>query len=107
MKSIKELEEKGYIVMATENKWMGKVDEECPVVYNILNPDYTSVYGANGIAPEDLSSWNETLPDLTEKIKMTSAVTLDTKGAATKKQKEIEFDNLYNEGSEGYNPYKS
>lgn len=103
--TIKAIEAKGYAVVASENRWMGKLDEECPTVYKILNPDNNPVYGANGIAPEELANWLESLEDLNETAAMKPTVyTADT---AENAKKEKEYDNLYNEGGEGYNPYRA
>jgi hypothetical protein len=102
--TIKALEAKGYIVVKSDNMWLGKVDESCPIVYEILNPDYSAVYGANGIAPESLEKWLD-LPTVC--IKNVSIKTMSAKEYAKRQKKERSYDNLYNEGTEGYNPYRT
>lgn len=102
--TIKSIEAKGYIVKASENRWMGKLDESCPTVYEILKPDYTGVYGANGISPDNLDKWLR-LPELATNKNETEA-TYDATAEAERKAKETEWDNAYNEGAEGYNPYR-
>jgi hypothetical protein len=105
--AIKAIEAKGYIVKASENRWMGKLDESCPTVYEILKPDYSAVYGANGIAPENLDKWLK-LPELVkaERAETETVTAYDATAEAERKAKESEWDNIYNEGGEGYNPYR-
>jgi hypothetical protein len=102
--TIKAIESKGYIIKASENKWMGKLDETCPIVYEILNPDYTNVYGASGIAPEDLKKWLD-LPALM-KSESKPEIAWDAAKEAERKANEKDWDDTYNEGAEGYNPYR-
>ena len=102
--AIKAIEAKGYTVVASENKWLGKLNEACPTVYEILNPDHSPVYGANGIAPERLVEWLDNLNNLSV------SVTAESKPAAYNPEnakKEKEYDSFYNEGGEGYNPYRA
>lgn len=66
--AIKDLEAKGYIVKAVANMEMGKLNTQYPIVYDIMTPDYTDVYGANGIAPEMMDAWNESLPSLAAEV---------------------------------------
>jgi len=103
-KTIKAIESKGYIVKSSENKWLGKVNESCPVAYEILKPDYTVVYGANGISPDELIKWL-TLPDLVNS-ESKPAVIHDAAVELDCKANEKSWDNTYNEGKEGYNPYR-
>ena len=102
--TIKAIENKGYIVKAEENMWLGKLNEECPVVYNIMAPNYTTVYGASGVAPESLAMWADSLPELN--APSSKATTHNAGNEAERASKEREWDNLYNEGGEGYNPYR-
>lgn len=111
---IKALESKGYIVKQSENRWLGKLDENCPVVYEILNPDYSAVYGANGLSFERLEAWAKDLIGLAEGEEQAAIASEEIKHStynkndvAARKIKEREFDNLYNEGAEGYNPYRT
>lgn len=105
--TISKIEAKGYIVKARENTWMGKLDAECPTVYEILRSDYSTVYGANGIGPDELDKWLDTLSDLTaEKPIVASDTAYDPCKEAQRKTKEREWDAIYNEGGEGYNPYR-
>ena len=94
---------KGYIVNAIDNMEFGKINQFCPVVYEILKPDYTTVYGANSIAPADLVRWID-LPDLNQ-IKKPAPITV-TVADPDRAKKERDYDNLYNEGAEGFNPYR-
>jgi len=104
--TIKAIESKGYIVKASENRWLGELDESCPVVYEIINPDCTNVYGANGISPEGLEGWLEILaPIINENEKIIESVWDATK-ETKRKANEKSWDDTYNEGAEGYNPYR-
>lgn len=99
------IEAKGYNVRKMENIEMGVVNELCPVVYNIYDQDYSPVYGANGIAPEQLSNWLS-LPAINRKSSKTDAVGIDQQAESERKVAEKDWDNVYNEGAEGYNPYR-
>ena len=101
---IKAIESKGYIVKACENMEMGVLNQNCPVVYKILNPDYSSVYGANGISPDSLAKWVN-LPAV--KAPVTDRETISPVKDANRAKMERDYDNLYNEGAEGYNPYRN
>jgi hypothetical protein len=102
---IKAIESKGYIVRKIDNMFQGKLDEKYPKVYEILNPDYSEVYGANSIIPECLPDWLS-LPDLNKKV-IKEVPHRSSEDEKARKAKEVEYDNLYNEGAEGYNPYRA
>ncbi len=104
--TIKAIEGKGYIVKASANTWMGKLNEACPVVYEICTPDYIAVYGANGIHPLRLATWSETLPQLTAPKAKQPAKAETAEARAIRQAKEKDWDEAYNEGAEGYNPYR-
>ena len=108
MNAIKTLESRGYTVISSANMWRGKLDEDCPVVYEILNPDHSEVYGANGLSINDLNKWL-ILADLNKKPseKALNEVVTTIEQKEVLASKELNYDNLYNEGAEGYNPYRS
>ncbi|MDP4117680.1 MAG: hypothetical protein Q8873_00605 [Bacillota bacterium] len=104
--AIKALEAKGYIVKAYENRSAGILSETCPIVYEIMRPDYSPVYGANAVSPDNLVNWLF-LRDLNAKARSAEAhPTFDAKKDAERMAKERGWDNIYNEGAEGYNPYR-
>jgi hypothetical protein len=103
--AIKTIEDKGYIVKEYANMSMGIVSETCPAVYEIMKPDYSTVYSASGISPNCLSYWAETLPQLTE-AKTPAIKAFDAAADADRRKKEREYDEMYNEGGDGYNPYR-
>lgn len=97
------IEAKGYNVRKMENIEMGIVNELCPVVYDIFDQDYSQVYGANGIAPDQLSNWLS-LPVINRKS--SEIETIDQQAESDRKTAEKNWDSVYNEGAEGYNPYR-
>jgi hypothetical protein len=103
--AIKIIEDKGYIVKEQANMSMGIVSETCPVVYEIMMPDYSTVYGAGGVAPDCLSDWAETLPQIMA-VKTPAIKAFDADADADRRRKEREYDEMYNEGGDGYNPYR-
>ena len=108
MTAIEKLESKGYSVVKSANTYLGILNEKCPVVYDIYNPDSTRVYGSNSCSPETLQMWADTLPDANdEREEDHIAPALASAQEADRKAKEIEWDNLYNEGKDGYNPYRA
>lgn len=105
--AIATLERKGYIVSKYDNMSFGKLVESCPIVYDIYNPDHTHVYGSNSTAPEQLPVWAESLRDLTA-IKTPREITYRTAAEeADRRRKEREYDEINNDGGEGYNPYRA
>jgi hypothetical protein len=105
--AIRTLEAKGYRVIEIENKWMGKIDESCPVVYKIIDQEYETVYGCGGVEPETLTDLAESLPDLAPKAATTEKAHIATDAERAERAKKAkEYDDLYNEGGEGYNPYR-
>lgn len=99
------IEAKGYNARKMENIEMGVVNELCPVVYNIYDQDYSQVYGANGIAPEQLSNWLS-LPAINRKSSKAETNDINQQAESDRKASEKDWDNVYNEGAEGYNPYR-
>ena len=71
------------------------------MVYKILNPDYSSVYGAKWDIPDSLAKWVN-LPAV--KAPVTDRETISPVKDANRAKMERDYDNLYNEGAEGYNP---
>lgn len=97
--AIKALESKGYEVIARENRWLGKLSETYPIVYDIYNGS-DRVYGANAIAPESLELWLDLPSVKKEEVKAPEET------APIEEEKAKEWDDCYNEGGEGYNPYR-
>ena len=106
--AIRALEAKGYSVIPSENKWLGKLNENCPVVYKIIDQDYETVYGCGGVGRETLIELVESLPDLTApKATITTKTRIMTDAEkAERARKAKDYDDMYNEGGEGYNPYR-
>jgi hypothetical protein len=104
--TIKAIESKGYIVKASENRWLGELDEACPEVYEILNSDYSEVYGANGISPEGLADWLDLLAPVGDEGGNIIESVWDAAKEDERKANEKAWDDTYNEGAEGYNPYR-
>ena len=84
---------------------MGIVSETCPVVYEIMKPDYSTVYGAGGVSPDSLSYWADTLSQIVA-AKTPAIKAFDADADADRRKKEREYDEMYNEGGDGYNPYR-
>lgn len=100
--AISKIETKGYRVVATENRWLGKLDENDPVVYDIYKPDNTIVYGSNGTSARGLMHWANSLQEAKKKTPPQEIKNAKSYDEAKAKY----FDWLYNEGGEGYNPYR-
>lgn len=108
-KAIETLEANGYIVKAEDNMSMGELNKECPVVYKIMRSDYSTVYGAGSVGPDQLADYVATLVPAVEEAEEVATETVvaeTTEEKAIRRAKEIEWDKTYNEGGEGYNPYR-
>ena len=105
--AISTLKSKGYKVYPVENIYLGVSDKECPIVYDICYANSQAVYGANSASPESLAIWAENLKktepkeSISEWLKRYASEEIKSDPA-----KEKEYDNTYNEGAEGYNPYR-
>lgn len=109
-KAIETIEAKGYIVRSYENREFGRLNEEQPVAYEIMHSDYSTVYGYGTcdaeqvmrFAKDHCSSTDETDGATAE----TTGTILDAQRRIANQKKEREYDLIYNEGAEGYNPYR-
>lgn len=108
-KAIRKIEKSGYIVWAYENRDFGRLNEKLPIAYAILHSDYSTVYGLGTCDAETVMRFASAYCDgstgvvetTTEKIKIKTA-----QERAAEQEKEREYDLTYNEGGEGYNPYR-
>lgn len=109
--TIKAIEDLGYVVIESENRWLGKLNEKNPVVYEILKKDYSIIQGAKGMGVNGLANWLEMLTEeaaaMKTAVKETATIATATMTEVERIAKEKAFDNLYNEGAEGYNPYRA
>lgn len=106
--AIQALKTKGYIVRQYDNYEFGKRSETLPVAYEIMHDDYSTLYGygtcdaeqvmrfAAGICSDPSTTEAETEIETTEPAPF----------YGTDQKKEREYDQAYNEGGEGHNPYR-
>ena len=105
--AISTLKSKGYKVYPVENAYLGVVNKECPIVYDICYANSEAVYGASSASPESLPMWAETLEkaepkeSISDWLKRYAIAEIKSSPA-----KEKEYDDTYNDGAEGYNPYR-
>ena len=112
---IAKIEKYGYKVREHANIERGKLHEECPVVYAIYDAEtYQTLYGAGSVAPESLEKWLTWMigrygdkTDSESKADETTETTETTERVKADVVKEREYDLIYNEGGEGYNPYRT
>lgn len=92
-KAIQALEKNGYIVRAYDN----------PAVYEIMHGDRSTVYGYGTCSAEQVMRF-------AAKTCEAEAQNIETDEPApfyrADQNKEREYDQAYNEGGEGYNPYR-
>jgi len=106
-KAISKIEAHGYMVHSRENRYLGMLCEECPVVYEILKSDYSTLYGS-AEAIVRFSEGLEDSTDVSEDMDHEDAhITKPPMETAVRQAMEREYDDCYNEGEEGYNPYRT
>ncbi len=111
--TIAKIEKYGYKVRKYANMWKGKLVEECPVVYEIYDAKtYQTLYGAGTVGPESLEKWLSWMVERYGEKADIEPKTAETKAVSSKPvkpdvEKERAYDRLYNEGGEGYNPYRT
>lgn len=97
--AIEALETAGYKVETYEHS-------ECGTAYEILYSDNSPVYGFGTCDEETIvraaSTLRKNITDEEKNDKVTEAAPLYGANA----EKEMEYDDTYNEGGEGYNPYR-
>lgn len=116
-KAIQVLEAKGYTVRSYDNYELGKLNEDCPVVYEINNADGDTLYGFGCCREEAVINFaklraesvsadtehDEEIAELEEVIaKAERQEALPSE--AEKAEWLREYNNAYNEGGEGYVP---
>lgn len=108
---IAQIEKYGYKVKEYANIEKGKLNEECPVVYKIYDAKtHQTLYGAGTVGPKSLEKWLawmvERYGEKTDEVsKDVEDVEVETVKADVEKEKE--YDRVYNEDGEGYNPYRT
>lgn len=107
-KAIQALEKNGYIVRAYENCEFGKRSETLPVAYEIMHSDYSTVYGYGTCDAEQVMRFAANACNVaTDADNDADAETAEPAPLYGEDQdKEREYDQAYNEGGEGYNPYR-
>lgn len=118
--AIKAIEAKGYKVHGYDNYEMGKINEQHPYVYEILDDDYCKVYGYGCCGEEQViyfaqvilgvnveSADDEKAEEITrlEKIIAKAEQQNEIPTKAEKAEKLRAYNNLHNEGGEGYVPW--
>lgn len=100
-KAIKTIEAKGYIVRTYE-------DREAGQVYEIMHSDHSTVYGYGTCNTEQVIRFASNICDKNNdsKNKTTDNSTKISPNYRKNQEKEKEYDLIYNEGGEGYNPYR-
>ncbi len=110
-KAISKIEAHGYMVHSRENRYLGMLCEECPVVYEILKSDYSTLYGYGTCSAEAIVRFSEGLEDSTDVSEdmdhEDAHITKPPMETAVRQAMEREYDDCYNEGEEGYNPYRT
>lgn len=104
-KAISSINKCGYIVKAEENLEFGKVNEKRPVVYSIMHSDWSIVYGFGSCDDEQVIRFAAEHCGRSAEDE-TDGKTSETKFAHPDQEKEKKCDLVYNEGEEGYNPYR-
>lgn len=105
-KAIQALEKNGYIVRAYENCEFGKRSETLPVAYEIMHSDYSTVYGYGTCSAEQVMRFAaENCEDGAQNAETAEAAEPAPLYGADQ-GKEREYDQAYNDGGEGYNPYR-
>lgn len=110
-KAIATIEAHGYIVRSYENRYLGKLNEECPIAYEIMRGDYSTLYGYGTCSAEQVVRFAEGLEDPDDTVE--DADHEDDNATETPVEPEAlqamekEYDDCYNEGEEGYNPYRT
>lgn len=102
-KAIQALKKSGYIVRVYENYEFGKRSETLPIAYEIMHSDHSTVYGYGTCDAEQVIRFAAE----TCKAEVQSAETAKLAPLyGADQEKEREYDQTYNEGGEGYNPYR-
>lgn len=105
-KAIETIEAKGYIVRSYENREFGRLNEEQPVAYEIMRSDYSAVYGYGTCSAEQVMRFAARTCSASENSETVAETAEPTSAYGTDQGKEREYDLVYNEGGEGYNPYR-
>lgn len=118
--AIQAIEAKGYKVHGYDNYEMGKLNEQHPYVYEILNEDYSTVYGYGCCGEEAVIYFaqvilgaeieNEDDEQAEEIARLEKIIAKAEKQAeiptkAEKAEQLRAYNNLHNEGGEGYVPW--
>lgn len=109
--AIQAIEKSGYIVRAYENYEFGKRSDTLPVAYEIMHSDHSVVYGYGTCDAEQVMCFAVNACNVTtDADDDVDAETAETAEPAplygADQAKEREYDQVYNEGGEGYNPYR-
>lgn len=106
-KAIEVIQSKGYTVRSYANYYAGELSENMPVAYEIITSDYVTLYGYGTCSAEQIILFAEMLASTAidnAVSKKETIVTVPTIYA--NHEKEREYDLAYNEGGEGFNPYR-
>lgn len=118
--AIKAIEAKGYKVHGYDNYEMGKLNEQHPYVYEILDEDYCKVYGygccgeeaviyfAQVILGDNLECADDEKAEEIAHLEKIIAKAEQQAEIPTKEEKAEQlraYNNLHNEGGEGYVPW--
>ncbi len=110
--TIAKIEKYGFKVRERANMWKGKLVEDCPVVYEIYDAKtHQTLYGAGAVGPESLEKWLSWMVERYGEKADAESKAAEPKNVSVKPimadvEKECEYDRIYNEGGEGYNPYR-
>lgn len=105
-KAIQALEAKGYIVRKYDNYDLGKRSEVLPVAYEIMRDDYSTVYGYGTCDEEQVMRFAASVCDTSDEAESRADEAEPAPLYGDNQEKEREYDLTYNEGAEGYNPYR-
>lgn len=103
---IRTLTRRGYTLEASENRFRGVLDKENPIVYNIRLANGASI--ASNILPAELGKFVRERSKNPKPKRSTSpkAKTESASERTERLQKARDWDRTYNEGGEGFNPYR-
>lgn len=119
-KAIRAIEEKGYTVRSYDNYEMGKLNEEYPVAYEIIDAEGYTVYGygtchdnqifyfAQAILGLNLDSADDEQAAKIARLEKVIEKAGQQKEMPTKVEKAEylrAYNNLHNEGGEGFSPW--
>lgn len=119
-KAIRAIEEKGYTVCSYDNYEMGKLNEEYPVAYEIIDAEGYTVYGYGTCHDDQIIYFAQVMLDLYRKnadderaakiarLEKVIKKAEQQKKMPTKAEKDAyirAYNNLHNEGGEGFSPW--